>query len=750
MSLILVDGLKDRPGTGGPKFPNGLHLPAGIGITGDGHINMAGVSSFSELSVSGNVTIGGTLTYEDVTNIDVVGVSTFAGRMNVNSTIQANEGINVSAGVGTFAGDVSIADKIIHTGDTNTAIRFPSADTITAETGGSERVRITSAGLVGIGTDDPQEELHIGSNSPYILLEDYDNSRKWKLKGTAWFAIDDTTEGSERLRIDSSGRLMLGTTTEGYVSADDLTVATSGNTGITIRSGTGNLGTLAFSDGTSGAAEYDGYIQYSQSDQNMMFGTGGGNQTLSIQSTGKIANDGKSASGFGSPDLLIAGVGTAHNIVCMQNSASTNDCASIGFRVAGESGGDYTKVGIFAQRTATDQGWNNLDLVFAHNTVDNSGQVMVADEKFRFKSTGEMLIDSSSNQMQPGASLNVISDKNVETGVDDMANYHLVLKNPQNDTGEAVGLAFGITDTAAKVGAAIVHERDAAGSQGNLQFFTRPDNSGPPAENFRIDSAGRCIVGGGTHAGGSALVVKGGNQNTYSTIGMYGSQTNPASGQLVAQLRMGANTSANSADIRVYTADQWANSDYPSNMRFYTTADGGGSNSETFRIGRSGSHAYGQLNCTSTVQSAVFSVSSNGSAVFGSKVTATNSQTHLAFENPNGAVGSITSNASATAYNTSSDYRLKENAVSITDGIARLKTLKPYRFNFKKDPSTTVDGFFAHEVTAVPEAVSGEKDGEKMQGMDYGRITPLLTAALQEAIAEIETLKAKVAALESN
>ena len=43
MSLILVDGLKDRPGTGGPKFPNGLHLPAGIGITGDGHINMAGV-----------------------------------------------------------------------------------------------------------------------------------------------------------------------------------------------------------------------------------------------------------------------------------------------------------------------------------------------------------------------------------------------------------------------------------------------------------------------------------------------------------------------------------------------------------------------------------------------------------------------------------------------------------------------------------------------------------------------------------
>jgi len=126
-------------------------------------------------------------------------------------------------------------------------------------------------------------------------------------------------------------------------------------------------------------------------------------------------------------------------------------------------------------------------------------------------------------------------------------------------------------------------------------------------------------------------------------------------------------------------------------------------------------------------------------------------RTQLSFLDDNAdQVGSIRSHGSATQYNTSSDYRLKENEVLISDGIERLKTLKPYRFNFKEDPSTTVDGFFAHEVTAVPEAISGEKDGEEMQGVDYGRITPLLTAALQEAIAEIETLKAKVAALESN
>lgn len=125
-------------------------------------------------------------------------------------------------------------------------------------------------------------------------------------------------------------------------------------------------------------------------------------------------------------------------------------------------------------------------------------------------------------------------------------------------------------------------------------------------------------------------------------------------------------------------------------------------------------------------------------------------------------VGTITTGTSSTSYNTSSDYRLKENAVAISDGITRLKTLKPYRFNWKVDPSTTVDGFFAHEVTAVPEAVTGTKDeistdedgaipkGEPIyQSIDQSKLVPLLTAALQEAVAKIEVLETKVAALEA-
>ena len=147
--------------------------------------------------------------------------------------------------------------------------------------------------------------------------------------------------------------------------------------------------------------------------------------------------------------------------------------------------------------------------------------------------------------------------------------------------------------------------------------------------------------------------------------------------------------------------------------------------------------------------------------------SATGTQTHLIFRNGNGDVGLVQTSGSSTSYNTSSDYRLKENAVAISDGITRLKTLKPYRFNFKADSSTTVDGFFAHEVTAVPEAITGTKDetedvlyteadtipsGKKIgdvketipkyQGIDQSKLVPLLVAAVQELIGKVEALEA--------
>jgi len=111
--------------------------------------------------------------------------------------------------------------------------------------------------------------------------------------------------------------------------------------------------------------------------------------------------------------------------------------------------------------------------------------------------------------------------------------------------------------------------------------------------------------------------------------------------------------------------------------------------------------------------------------------------------------GSITVSNFATAFNTSSDYRLKENVIPISNGIDRLMLLKPCRFNFISDDQT-VDGFIAHEAQdIVPEAISGEKDqidedgNEVYQGIDQAKLVPLLTAALQEAIKRIEILEQK-------
>ena len=158
-----------------------------------------------------NISVGGTLTYEDVTNVDSVGLVTARSGLRV-----VGGGATVT-GVSTFFSDVSIADKIIHTGDTNTAIRFPAADTFTVE-----------------------------------------------------------TSGVEALRVDSSGRLLVGTTTEGFEYVDNFTVADSGNCGITIRSADTSYGSIYFSDATSGGGEYIGVIEYNHNNNVMKFNAGGG------------------------------------------------------------------------------------------------------------------------------------------------------------------------------------------------------------------------------------------------------------------------------------------------------------------------------------------------------------------------------------------------------------------------------------------------------------------------------------------
>lgn len=113
-------------------------------------------------------------------------------------------------------------------------------------------------------------------------------------------------------------------------------------------------------------------------------------------------------------------------------------------------------------------------------------------------------------------------------------------------------------------------------------------------------------------------------------------------------------------------------------------------------------------------------------------------------------VGGITLSNSATAFNTSSDYRLKENVVDMTGAVDRVKQLKPSRFNFISEAdSKVVDGFLAHEVSSiVPEAITGTKDevdadGNPIyQGIDQSKLVPLLVGAIKELTARIEALEA--------
>ena len=159
MSVILTDKIQPRT--------------TGIALTVVGDTNVSGALTCTNFTASGDVSIGGTLTYEDVTNIDSVGlitartgvrvtaggvvvtagVSTFTDDVKVNSTLTATEGINVTAGVTTIAGDLLIADQIIHSGDSNTSIRFPAADQVKITTAGGSRLHITENGKIGVGGD---------------------------------------------------------------------------------------------------------------------------------------------------------------------------------------------------------------------------------------------------------------------------------------------------------------------------------------------------------------------------------------------------------------------------------------------------------------------------------------------------------------------------------------------------------------------------------------------------------------------
>lgn len=157
-------------------------------------------------------------------------------------------------------------------------------------------------------------------------------------------------------------------------------------------------------------------------------------------------------------------------------------------------------------------------------------------------------------------------------------------------------------------------------------------------------------------------------------------------------------------------------------------------------------------NSTNIIAQGILSIQYSGAAnqAFNTnETTAAGSYTVAQFRSNGSTVGSITGTTSATAFNTSSDYRLKENVEPLTEAIPRLKQLSPIRHNWKAEPAgPKIDGFLAHEVKqVVPNAVYGEKDAVDAQGepmiqqLDHSKLVPLLVASVLELVARVEAVE---------
>jgi hypothetical protein len=293
---------------------------------------------------SGNVGIG-TQTPQEKLEIQN-GLISVGSSTNTSSTNTLITGYGYILS-GTKYGNTSIRSTYSNSNN-SASLEFYTASSGTATT---ERMRIDSSGRVGIGTDSPSQQLTIketGGQTQLSLISDTDQSGAIYFGDTAstlrgvieYNHTSDFmrlyTSGSERMRIDSSGRLLVGTTTEGFADvADNFTIADSGNCGMTIRSGSSNVGSIYFSDATSGSGEYDGYIDYQHSSQALRFGTNAGTERM------RITSDGKVGVGTSSPSATIHAIGNVYagaNIITTNNTTGLNWYNNIGLlRIQQES-----------------------------------------------------------------------------------------------------------------------------------------------------------------------------------------------------------------------------------------------------------------------------------------------------------------------------------------------------------------------------------------------------------------------------
>lgn len=266
-------------------------------------------------------------------------------------------------------------------------------------------------------------------------------------------------------------------------------------------------------------------------------------------------------------------------------------------------------------------------------------------------------------------------------------------------------------------------------------------------------------LGIGTDSPIGKLMVKDGTSSPSAFVVRQTSEGGSAALSLDSIFNNASNTDKEIASIKlgvVTNGSATPNAD----IRFETVSSG--TLSEAMRITSGGTILLGKTDTLGSTAGFQFHKNAHGYGAASSAPVLylnrnTTTGTNLQFRMNNSVVGSVSVSATSTAFNTSSDYRLKENVTDMTGATERLKQLNPVRFNFIADSDTTVDGFLAHEVqSVVPEAVTGthnevDDDGNpEYQGIDQSKLVPLLVATIQEQQTAIEALTARVTALEAD
>ena len=298
-----------------------------------------------------------------------------------------------------------------------------------------------------------------------------------------------TTEGSERARITSAGKFLIGTSTpQGNANADDLVVSTSGHSGITIRSGTSSNGNIFFADGTSGGDEYRGVIDYNHSSNHMSFSTNAV-ERIRILSNGNVLI-GTSVDGNQALNVY----GAANAAVAIQNS-NTGTGANNGLYI-GNGNGTISYI------------WNyeNDSMRFATNNT----------ERMRITSNGNILIGNSNGGSEAinmvGGGGGILISRSTSSSPNDgqtLGDIGLNSYSASQTCSSADVLIRGQADGD--------HSGSSAGSA--LLLFTTPASTGPGAsatERLRINKSGAIGIAGANYGSAGQVLTSNGSGSAVS------------------------------------------------------------------------------------------------------------------------------------------------------------------------------------------------------------------------------------------